>query len=177
MILKPLTLATALAFFGATISLPERAEAADHHAASQKSASGEKSASESFAFWPGAKYDPAVPTLEKIIGHKNGAEITTPEEAVRYMQALARAYPNRVKLYEYARTWEDRPLVYAAIGSADNIAKLKTLQDGMHALSDPRETDDAKAKGLIDTLPATVWIAYGVHGNEISSTDAALMTA
>ena len=27
------------------------------------------------------------------------------------------------------------------------------------------------------SLPALVWLAYGVHGNEISSPDAALMTA
>ena len=27
------------------------------------------------------------------------------------------------------------------------------------------------------SLPVIVWLAYGVHGNEISSSDAALMTA
>lgn len=144
----------------------------DHHGDG-----ADKADTGAFEFWPGASYDPAVPTLQSVIGHANGTQITRPEDAVRYMTALARAFPDRVKLYEYARSWEGRPLVYAAIGAPDKIAKLKSLQDGMHALSDPRTTSDEAARALIQSLPASVWLAYGVHGNEISSTDAALMTA
>ena len=31
---------------------------------------------ENFEFWPGASYDPAVPTLEKVVGHQPGERIT-----------------------------------------------------------------------------------------------------
>jgi hypothetical protein len=47
----------------------------------------------------------------------------------------------------------------------------------MQKLSDPRITDKEAAKQLIAQLPAPVWLGYGVHGNEISSKDAAMMTA
>ena len=31
-------------------------------------------------FWPGARYDPAIPTVRQVLGHEPGAEITPPEQ-------------------------------------------------------------------------------------------------
>ncbi len=128
-------------------------------------------------FWPGTQYDPSVPTLQQVAGHAHGEQITTPQDIVRYLRALAEARPRRMKVYEYARTWENRPLVYAVIGSEANIARLEEIKAGMKRLLDPRKTPKAEAEKLIARLPALVWLAYGVHGNEISSPDAALLTA
>ena len=47
----------------------------------------------------------------------------------------------------------------------------------MASLADPRRTDGSAADALIRDLPAVVWLGYGIHGDEISSTDAALYTA
>ena len=47
----------------------------------------------------------------------------------------------------------------------------------MQALADPRKTDSDKAEQLIDELPGSIWLSYGVHGNEISSPEAAMVTA
>ncbi len=135
------------------------------------------SAAEEFAFWPGATYEPAIPTLEKIAGHKSGERVTDPVDIVKYMHALANAAPSRMKVWEYARTWEGRPLIYAVVGSEKNIRRLGEIQAGMKALADPRKTSQAEAGKLISSLPALVWLAYGIHGNEISSPDAALLTA
>src|SRR5207249_1361614 len=44
-------------------------------------------------------------------------------------------------------------------------------------IADPRKTPDAEARKIMAGLPAVVWLSYGVHGNEISSPDAALLTA
>src|SRR5687768_5056405 len=60
--------------------------------------------------WPGAKYDPAIPTLQQVVGHEHGLEITTPDAIGVYLGALAKAAPTRTKLVEYARSWEGRPL-------------------------------------------------------------------
>ena len=57
------------------------------------------------------------------------------------------------------------------------MKRLSDIQASMKKISDPRKTDDAEAKRLMTNLPAVIWLAYGVHGNEISSPDAALMTA
>ncbi|MEL6507016.1 MAG: M14 metallopeptidase family protein [Pseudomonadota bacterium] len=134
-------------------------------------------ASDGFAFWPGARYDAAVPTLKSVLGHANGERITSPRDTIRYFEELAAHAPDRVKIVEYAKSWEGRPLIYVVIGTPERVETLDGLKAGMQALRDPRKTDQATADQLINTLPATTWIAYGVHGNEISGTDAAIMTA
>ncbi|MEP7364514.1 MAG: M14 family metallopeptidase [Acidobacteriota bacterium] len=130
-----------------------------------------------FEFWPGSSYDPAIPTVEKVLGYKPGERISSHANLMRYMDALAAAAPTRMKLFEYAKSWEGRKLVYAAIGSEANIRRLPEIQAAMKKLSDPRSTSEADAKRLMQSLPAVVWLGYGVHGNEISSPDAALLTA
>ena len=47
----------------------------------------------------------------------------------------------------------------------------------MQRIADPRKTAETEARKLMANLPAVVWLSYGVHGNEISSPDAALLTA
>ena len=130
-----------------------------------------------FEFWPGARYSSDVPTLEDVVGHKNGAEITTPAETIRYFRALQQAAPDRVKLFEYARSWEDRPLIFAVIGTPARIAALDEIREQINHVADPRARRGEDVDALTAELPATVWIAYGVHGNEISGTDAAIMSA
>ena len=33
--------------------------------------------------WPGADYDPAIPTIEDVVGHQSGERITWHHETVR----------------------------------------------------------------------------------------------
>ncbi|HYZ86299.1 MAG TPA: M14 family zinc carboxypeptidase, partial [Bryobacteraceae bacterium] len=96
---------------------------------------------------------------------------------MRYLDALAAAEPERIKVFEYGKTWEGRRLVYAAVGSAANIRRLPEIRAAMQKQGDPRKTSEAEARKLMAGLPAVVWLGYGVHGNEISSPDAALLTA
>ncbi len=130
-----------------------------------------------FEFWPGATYDPAIPTEKAVLGHDAGDRISAPEEIIRYMEALAAASQGRMKVFDYGKTWEGRRLIYAVLGSPANMARLDGIQAGMQQLADPRRTPEAEARKIMSTQPAVVWLAYGVHGNEISSSDAALQTA
>jgi hypothetical protein len=129
------------------------------------------------AGWPDVDFDPSIPTLEDVVGHAPGERITSPEEAYAYAEALAAAAPQRTRLVEYARSWEGRPLVYLLVGSEATMARLDEIKAGMRTLADPEAADDDRVEALVDELPAVVWLAYGVHGNEISSTDAGLLTA
>ena len=86
--------------------------------------------------------------------------------------------PARMKVFEYGESWEGRKLIYAAVGSEANIRQPAGNQE-RHA-ADRRPSQDAGSRGAQaswPTLPAVVWLSYGVHGNEISSPDAALLTA
>jgi zinc carboxypeptidase len=130
-----------------------------------------------FEFWPGATYDGGVPTFREVLGHNPGERITSHASIMKYLEALSAAAPDRVKITQYAKSWEGRKLVYVAVSSPANIKNLEAIRAGMQKLSDPRRTPQAEARQLIAALPAVIWLGYGVHGNEISSPDAALLTA
>jgi hypothetical protein len=130
-----------------------------------------------FEFWPGAVYDPGVPTAQKVLGYDFGERIASHADIVKYFTALAAAEPARVRIFEYGKTWEGRELIYAVIGSEANLRRLPQIRAAMQKLHDPRKTSAAEAQKLIQDLPSILWLAYGVHGNEISSPDAAMVTA
>ena len=127
--------------------------------------------------WPGATYDPRIPTVKAVLGREVGEEISTPEELTIYLRALAAAAPDRTRLVEYGRTWEGRPLHVLIVGSAAHIAKLDAIKTDLKRLADPRSVDAAAADRLVADLPVVIWLMHAVHGNEISSSDAALAEA
>ena len=129
------------------------------------------------ALWPGAKYDPAIPTLKSVLGHDHGEVITTPEGMAQYLQALQKAAPTKTRLIEYAKSWEGRSLWLFVIGSPERMAKLDQVKADLQRLGDPRRTPSADGDRLARELPVVVWLIHGVHGNEISSGDAALLEA
>lgn len=129
-----------------------------------------------FDFYPGASYNGGIPTLKQIVGHDWGERITSHAEMERYLEALSQATP-RIKLVPYGHTWEGRSLYYLVVTSESNMARLEAIKSGMQKLADPRKITEAEAQKLIESLPSVVWLAYAVHGNEISSTDAAMLTA
>lgn len=120
-------------------------------------------------------YDASIPTLQEVVGHDWGQKITSPDEVGRYLQALADA-SDRIELFEYATSWEGRPLRYLAVATPENLARLDEIREANLALTDPRVTSQQQAEAIIGDNPIVSWLAYGVHGNEISSTDAALRT-
>jgi len=126
---------------------------------------------------PGARYDPRIPTLQSVAGHDFGAEISSPDQIVAYLRALAAAAPERTRLVEYARSWEGRPLHTMVIAAPERIARLDAIQADLRRLADPRVLRAGEADQLVRDLPVVTWLIHAVHGNEISSSDAALAEA
>ena len=81
---------------------------------------------------------------------------------------------NKLKVIEYAKSHEGRPLYVAFISSSENINNLDEIKNNITKLSDPRTTSNAEAKSIIENIPAVAWMAYSIHGNETSGADAAL---
>ena len=132
---------------------------------------------EKFVYWPDAQYDPAIPTVEAVLGYAPGERITWHRDVIRYFEALAVAAPDRIMITEYARSWENRELILAVVSAPGNIANLDAIKSNMQRLADPRITEGDVAAQIIESQAAVTWLSYGVHGNEISSTDAAMLTA
>lgn len=131
---------------------------------------------DTFDFWPGADYDPAVPTIGDVTGHAPGERITWHADVIRYFDTLAEAHPDRVKVVRYAESWEGRELIYAVISSAENMARIDEIKANMRRLRNER-LERAEAERLIASQPAVTWLSNAVHGNESSSTEAAMLMA
>lgn len=129
------------------------------------------------SMWPDVLYDVSIPTYKQVLGYDVGERISSHSDMLKYFEALQLAAPDRIKLHNYAKSWQGRQLIYAVVAKPENLANLEDIASQTRVLSDPRVTDRDKANNLIAKLPASVWLQYSVHGNEISSTDAAMFTA
>ncbi len=129
------------------------------------------------SFLAGYSYDPAIPTPEAVLGHDPSQVVTPPEEIVRYFQALAEAAPERTHLIQYAESWEGRPLVLMAIGSAQRMARLDEVQAGLARLADPRDLAPEEEARLVAELPSVTALLHSIHGNEITPAGSSIFTA
>ncbi|MEK6703638.1 MAG: M14 family zinc carboxypeptidase, partial [Planctomycetota bacterium] len=125
-------------------------------------------------FFPGAKYDAAVPTPDSILGYRLGDKAARHAEVEAVIKAIADKAPARVKLFEYATSHEGRKLYYLAISSPANVARLDAIKADAARLADPRTLTKAQHDELAAGIPAIAWLGYVIHGNEMSGTDAAL---
>jgi hypothetical protein len=118
----------------------------------------------------------AVPSPAQVLGYELG-ERFTPYAGVReYARALAAAAPDRVRYLPYGQTNEGRELFQLVIARPDLLARLDAVLAANAELTRP-ETSAQRAQQVAAENPAVVYFSYGVHGNESSSSEAALWTA
>ncbi len=126
---------------------------------------------------PGTSYDPDIPTVEAVTGSALTERITPPDGVIAYMEALAAAAPERTRLVRTATTWEGRPTVMLVIGNAERMAGLDRVKADLKRLADPRGLSADERERLVRELPVVVAMIHGVHGNEVSSSGAAMAEA
>ncbi len=114
-----------------------------------------------------------IPSPKDVLGFESGDRPVRYDEMVEYMQALDAA-SDLVSLEEHGKTHEGRTLYHIIITSAANQSRLNQIKADNAKLADPRTLSDADAEGIIDELPAIAWMAYSIHGDEISPADSAL---
>ena len=81
---------------------------------------------------------------------------------------------DKIKVIEYAKSHEGRPLYVAFISSSKNLMNLDEIKNQITKLSDARITTNGEANSIIENIPAVAWMAYSIHGNETSGADAEL---
>lgn len=126
---------------------------------------------------PEVDADAKVPTLAQVVGHRWGQEISSHAEIERYLRALAKACPDRCLLTKYGESYQGKDLHNLVITSAANLKRLEAIRKDNLALADARTTSAKEASDIAATGPIIVWLAYCVHGNEASPSDAAMLTA
>ncbi len=110
-----------------------------------------------------------LPTPSDFLPHQHGETFTPHHMLVDYFQAIAAASP-RVKLEEYGRTNEARPLLLAFVSTTENINRLEAIRENNLRAAGllPGETDPA-----LNNI-AIVWLSYSVHGNEAAGSEASM---
>ena len=118
-----------------------------------------------------ASYDPAIPRPESVIGHVVGATHTRSHLVADYYRAVAEV-SDRVVVNRHGASYEGRHLYHAVVTSPANHGRLEEIRRANHRLSDaPGEVTGA----MIESMPVVVHMGYGVHGNEASGPEAAML--
>lgn len=119
------------------------------------------------------RYDPAIPKPKDVIFHEVGAWHVTHDRLVSYMQAIAKAAPQRVRLETMGFSYEGRPQVLLIITSPKNHQHLEQIRRQHVQLTDP----SASASLNINDMPVVLYIGHSIHGNEASGANASLLSA
>jgi Zinc carboxypeptidase len=106
---------------------------------------------------------------DDFLGYELGAHFTPHHKVADYFRQTALASAKNVKLIEYGKTNEGRPLMVAVVSSPENITKLEQIRvNNLVLATGTNNTID------ITNQPAILWLSYNVHGNEASSTETAM---
>ncbi len=109
-----------------------------------------------------------IPSPEKFLGYELGSRFTEHYRIVAYFQEVAKQAPSMVRLEKYGETNGKRPLYLATITSEENFKNIESIKANNLALS--------KGTGNVASAKPIVWLSYNVHGNEPSSSEAAMLT-
>ena len=127
-------------------------------------------------FWPGADYRGEVRSPSDFLGFELGSRPAQYADIIRYFEYLDGL--STAELHTMGETYEGRRLVYLVVASEKNAGRLEEIRGNCAKLADPRLMGKGeKAADIIARTPAVAWMAYGIHGDELSSCDAALQLA
>jgi hypothetical protein len=116
-------------------------------------------------------FEKNVPSPEEFLGYPIGSQHTRHDRIVAYLDKLAEV-SDRAQIARYGKTHEHRELVILTITDPENLKDLDNIKQQHLAFVDPNgSAPDAT------NLPVFVNLAYSVHGNEPSSSEAAMLTA
>lgn len=123
-------------------------------------------------FFPkGSTFNSSITTPEEFLGYPVGAYHTRYDRVVAYFNHLAQISP-RASVQTIGFTYEKRPQIILTVTEENNFEKLINIQKEHLALTNPNlSTPD------FSSHPVVVLLGYNVHGNEPSSTEAALLMA
>ncbi|MDF1504429.1 M14 family zinc carboxypeptidase [Roseisolibacter sp. H3M3-2] len=121
-----------------------------------------------------ATYDPAVPTPQAVLGYPLGERFTPHHLLARYVERVALAAPQRVRLDTVARTFEGREVLRVIVASEANRARLAEIEADARRQAEPRLMTAAQRADFERRMPAVVWLGFTVHGNEASGAEAGM---
>ncbi len=114
---------------------------------------------EKFDFYTRGAYRPEVPRPQTILRYDVGDFHTTYAQMEKVIEAIAKAAPDRVKVYDIGLTNEYRMQHIVAISSPENMARLDQIKAGNARLTDSRSTNQSQANQIVQNNPVISWRA------------------
>ena len=127
---------------------------------------------EKFDFYTRGEYRAEVPRPQAVLRYDVGDHHTTYAQMETYINAVQKAAPERVRIFDIGLTNEYRMQHIVAISSPKNMTRLDEIKAANERLTDPRTTNAADAASIAQNNPAIAWMAYTIHGNESASFEA-----
>lgn len=119
-------------------------------------------------YFPGSNsFNKNIPTPEQFLGYPIGDHHTRHDKVVEYIKELDRL-SDKMTTKVIGYTYEHRPQIVATITSPGNHNRVEEIRQANLARANKPGGDD---------MPLVITLGYNVHGNEPSSTEAALLTA
>ncbi len=126
----------------------------------------------SYFFGDEHEFDDQIITPYEYLGYEIGSQHSLHANVVNYFKTLAKA-SDKITVQEIGKTYENRPLIIATITSKNNHDNLEVIRNNHLALCDPGKNNEVD----ISAAPVIINLGYNVHGNEPSSTEAAMLMA
>lgn len=124
---------------------------------------------------PDSTYDPAIPTIEDVLGFAPPARFTSFYETEKLLLAWAEA-SDRARLVTYGEDYEGKKLYMLVVSSPANLAALDTHVGNLGKLTDPRTLREGELDGIVRETPASVMIST-IDTSEASSVEAMQIVA
>lgn len=123
-------------------------------------------------FLPDLEYNKTITSPEDFLGWQIGEWHVSHDLQQSYMRLLASLSP-RMTVTEYARSHEQRPLLYLTVTSIENHKNIDNIQAQHLALNDP-----SRSTGMnVADMPLVLYQGFSIHGNEPSGGNAAVLLA
>jgi hypothetical protein len=118
-----------------------------------------------------APFNADIPSPEDFLGYPIGEQHTRHDQIVSYLTKLAEL-SDRASITTYGKTHEHRKLVILTVSNPDNLKNLDRIKAQHLQFVNPNLSPTN-----YNEIPIFINLGYGVHGNEPSSSEAAMLTA
>ena len=116
-------------------------------------------------------YNENIQSPEEFLGYEIGFEHTRHDLIVSYLNYLSNS-SKKAEIIKYGESHEGRDLIMLTVSSTNNLSNLDKIKQEHLKYTVPKSNLEVNKN-----LPVIINLGYGVHGNEPSSAEAAILAA
>ena len=116
-------------------------------------------------------YNENIQSPEEFLGYEIGFEHTRHDLIVSYLNYLSNS-SKKAEIIKYGESHEGRDLIMLTVSSTNNLSNLDKIKQEHLKYTEPTSNLEVNKN-----LPVIINLGYGVHGNEPSSAEAAILAA